>query len=124
MVRRKFRRLKKSMDERLTRLWAGAEAEAIGHGGIAAVARATGLAISTVTTGRNEVRAGADGVTRLRIPSSFRRWKSSLTRSLAVTRNRRFAGRARALARSLLKCWRGTVSASVTRQWRGCCVIG
>ena len=47
------------MDERLTRLWAGAEAEAMGFGGIAAVARATGLAISTVTLGRNEVRAGA-----------------------------------------------------------------
>ena len=59
MVRQKFRRLKGSMDERLTRLWAGAEAEAMGFGGIAAVARATGLAISTVTLGRNEVRAGA-----------------------------------------------------------------
>jgi Rhodopirellula transposase DDE domain len=59
MVRQKFRRLKASMDERLTRLWAGAEAEAMGFGGIAAVARATGLAISTVTLGRNEVRAGA-----------------------------------------------------------------
>lgn len=47
------------MDERMTRLWAGTEADAIGHGGIAAVARATGLAISTVTIGRNEVRAGA-----------------------------------------------------------------
>ena len=47
MVRQKFRRLKASMDERLTRLWAGAEAEAMGYGGIAAVARATGLAIST-----------------------------------------------------------------------------
>ena len=59
MVRKKFRRLKASMDERLTRLWAGAEADAMGFGGIAGVARATGLAISTVTLGRNEVRAGA-----------------------------------------------------------------
>ena len=47
------------MDERVTRLWAGAEAEALGRGGIAAVARATGLAISTVTKGRNELRSGA-----------------------------------------------------------------
>lgn len=47
------------MHERMTRLWAGAEAEAIGFGGIALVARATGLAISTVTLGRNQVRAGA-----------------------------------------------------------------
>jgi len=47
------------MDERARRLWAGTEAEVIGWGGIAAVARATRLAISTVTLGRNEVRAGA-----------------------------------------------------------------
>ncbi len=58
-VRQKFIRLKGVLDERVRRLWAGAEADAIGRGGIAAVARATGLAISTVTLGRNEVRAGA-----------------------------------------------------------------
>src|SRR5258706_7180572 len=46
------------MNERVRRLWAGAEAEAMGRGGIVAVARATNLAISTVTLGRNEVRAG------------------------------------------------------------------
>ncbi len=46
------------MDERMKRLWAGAEAEALGHGGIVAVSRATKMAISTVTKGRNEVRAG------------------------------------------------------------------
>ena len=47
------------MDERARRLWAGAEAGAIGYGGVAAVARATGLAISTVRKGRDEARAGA-----------------------------------------------------------------
>ena len=57
-VRRKFQKLKSSMDERLTRLWAGTEAESIGYGGLALVARATGLAISTVQKGRNELRAG------------------------------------------------------------------
>ncbi len=59
MVRQKFLQLREAMDERTTRLWAGAEADAIGYGGLAAVARATGLAISTVTIGRSEVRAGA-----------------------------------------------------------------
>jgi hypothetical protein len=58
-VREKWRRLRASMDERMRRLWAGAEAEAIGWGGLTIVARATGLAISTVNKGRNEVRAGA-----------------------------------------------------------------
>jgi transposase len=58
-VREKWRRLKQSMDERMQRLWAGCEAEVIGWGGIAAVARATGLAISTVRKGRDEGRASA-----------------------------------------------------------------
>ena len=48
------------MDERARRLWAGTEADAIGYGGVARVARATGLAISTVRKGRDEVRAGAN----------------------------------------------------------------
>src|SRR5262245_40507450 len=47
------------MDERQQRLWAGAEAGAIGFGGVAAVARATGLAISTVRKGRDEGRASS-----------------------------------------------------------------
>jgi hypothetical protein len=59
LVRQKWRLLTATMDERARRLWAGAEADAMGWGGIAAVARATGLAISTVTLGRTEVRGGA-----------------------------------------------------------------
>lgn len=58
-IRAKFNALKGVMDERLRRLWAGAEAEAMGRGGIATVSRATGLAISTVQKGRNELREGA-----------------------------------------------------------------
>ena len=67
-IRQKWRLLKATMDERARRLWAGAEAEALGWGGIVAVARATKLAISTVTLGRNEVRAGAraDDVVKVR----------------------------------------------------------
>jgi Rhodopirellula transposase DDE domain len=59
LIRTKFDALKGSMDERITRLWAGAEAEAIGYGGLAAVSRATGLALNTVKKGRNELRDGA-----------------------------------------------------------------
>jgi hypothetical protein len=74
-VRQKWLLLKATMDERARRLWAGSEAEAIGYGGIAAVARATGLAISTVTLGRNEVRAGASSgdVVRVRRSGGGRR---------------------------------------------------
>ena len=59
LIRKKFEALRGSMDERVTRLWAGAEADAIGYGGVLAVARATGLAPNTVKKGRDELRAGA-----------------------------------------------------------------
>ena len=59
VVRQKWRLLKATLDERARRLWAGAESHAIGYGGVAAVARATGMAISTVRKGRDEARAGA-----------------------------------------------------------------
>ena len=59
IIRTKFDALKGSMDERMTRLWAGAEAEAIKRGGLAMVSRATGLALNTVKRGRNELRDGA-----------------------------------------------------------------
>ena len=58
-VRTKFDALRSVMDERVTRLWAGAEADALGDGGIAIVARATGLSRTTIRTGRDELRAGA-----------------------------------------------------------------
>jgi transposase len=59
IVRQKWRLLKATLDERARRLWAGAEADALGYGGVATVARATKLAISTVRKGRDEARAGA-----------------------------------------------------------------
>ena len=63
------------MDERARRLWAGTEADAIGWGGVAAVARATGMAISTVRKGRDEVRGGArsDGLVKVRRKGGGRR---------------------------------------------------
>jgi len=67
-VREKWRLLRATMNERARRLWAGAEAAAIGYGGVVAVARATGMAISTVRKGRDEARAGArpDDVIKVR----------------------------------------------------------
>jgi Rhodopirellula transposase DDE domain len=57
-LRRKFNAVRSALSERGLRLWAGAEADAIGRGGVAWVAEATGLAISTVRIGRDEVRSG------------------------------------------------------------------
>lgn len=54
------------LDERQWRLLLGAEAEALGRGGIAAVARASGAARSTVQAGVAEIRAGAVADGRVR----------------------------------------------------------
>jgi hypothetical protein len=58
-IRLKFDALSPVMDERMRRLWAGAEAEAYGAGGIAVVERATGMSRTTIRAGRDELRAGA-----------------------------------------------------------------
>ena len=79
VVREKWRLLKATMDERSRRLWAGAEAGAIGYGGVVAVARATGMAISTVRKGRDEVRAGArpDDVVKVRRSTGTRSYEAA-----------------------------------------------
>ena len=50
-VRAKFERLRSVMDERVTRLWAAAEAESLGYGGIATVVEATGISKSRIRAG-------------------------------------------------------------------------
>lgn len=57
-IRMKFEALSPAMGERMRRLWAGSEAEAYGDGGLAAVARATGMSRTTIRSGRNELREG------------------------------------------------------------------
>jgi hypothetical protein len=51
----KYRTLLPTFSERIRRLWAGTEARALGRGGIAVVARATGLARNTVVRGLKEL---------------------------------------------------------------------
>jgi len=58
------------MNERARRLWAGTEAGAMGYSRVIAVARATGLAISTVRKGRDEARAGATPEDVVKVPRS------------------------------------------------------
>ena len=67
LIRAKFRALKPVMDERLTRLWAGAEAEAIGEGGITIVAEATGMSRTTIRAGRDELRRGVAAETVVKV---------------------------------------------------------
>jgi hypothetical protein len=56
-LRQKFEVLAPFLDERQKRLWAGAEASVLGHGGITLVAEATGLSRPTVSAGCAEVHA-------------------------------------------------------------------
>jgi Rhodopirellula transposase DDE domain len=54
-INTKYEALKPELDERARRVWAATEAHSLGHGGVATVARATGLAESTVRLGKQEV---------------------------------------------------------------------
>src|SRR5262249_42723253 len=56
MIRQKYQALLPNMDERMRRLWAGAEAQALGWGGIPCVAEATGLARNTITAGLRDLQ--------------------------------------------------------------------
>jgi hypothetical protein len=54
-VRTQYQGLKPELDERGRCVWAATEALSLGHGGVAAVARATGLAESTIRLGKREL---------------------------------------------------------------------
>ena len=56
-IRFRYQLLSASLDERGRRLFAAAEARAAGHGGVAGVARATGLARSTIGRGLADLAA-------------------------------------------------------------------
>jgi hypothetical protein len=54
-IKSKYEALRSELDEKSRRLWAAAEANSIGHGGISAVSKATGLAVSTIRIGQSEI---------------------------------------------------------------------
>ncbi len=60
-IARRYEALHAVMDERLRRMWAGAEALAAGHGGVSLVACATGMSRNTVSAGLREVRGEGRG---------------------------------------------------------------
>src|SRR5207248_11578221 len=55
VLQNKFLSLRPLLDERQHRLWAAAEARAIGRGGISRVAAATGLSRNTIRAGLREL---------------------------------------------------------------------
>ena len=72
-IRKRYKQLENVLDERARRLLAATEALALGYGGIALVARATGIAPQTIGAGINEVREMEGGCTTAGAPQRIRR---------------------------------------------------
>jgi len=66
MLAAKFETIFPHLDERQRRLLMGAEARALGHGGIRLVARAAGVREATVSLGVDELEAGEEPLGRAR----------------------------------------------------------
>jgi hypothetical protein len=66
-IRDRFVSLSPHLDERERRLLAATEARAAGYGGIAAVARATGIAVSTIGRGLRELRGATASAEATRV---------------------------------------------------------
>ena len=70
----RYRALAGELIERQRRLWAAAEARSLGYGGIAAVARASGMAENTIRAGLRELEQGDEiGAGRVRRRGAGRR---------------------------------------------------
>jgi hypothetical protein len=69
----KFKVIFPHLDERQRRLLMGAEARALGHGGIRMVARAAGVREATVSLGVEELETGAEPLGRARRPGGGRK---------------------------------------------------
>ena len=74
----KFQVIFPHLDERQRRLLMGAEARALGHGGIRAVARAAGVREATVSLGVSELDSGAEPLGRARRPGGGRKQAADL----------------------------------------------
>ncbi len=66
---RKFAVLFPHLDERQRRLLMGAEAQALGHGGIRLVARSAGVGEATVARGVRDLASGGHPLGRVRRPA-------------------------------------------------------
>jgi len=74
----KFQVIFPHLDERQRRLLMGAEARALGHGGIRTVARAAGVREATVSLGVDELDSGAEPLGRARRPGGGRKQAADL----------------------------------------------
>ena len=101
----RYVKIRPYLDERQRRLWLGVEAQALGTGGVAVVARGTGADVKTVRRGTAEIESGAEPGGRLAVPAAgglawrswtpgwCPRWRRWSIRQRGATRCRRCAGR-------------------------------
>jgi hypothetical protein len=82
MLAAKFGAIFPHLDERQRRLLMGAEARALGHGGIRLVARAAGVREATVSLGVDELDSGAGPLGRARRPGGGRKRAADLDSGL------------------------------------------
>ena len=76
VIQEKFAAIESLLNERTRRRWAAVEARALGCGGIARVAEATGLSKATISAGLQELATGSeddDAAGRLRGPGAGRK---------------------------------------------------
>ena len=78
MLAAKFEVIFPHLDERQRRLLMGAEARALGRGGIRLVARAAGVREATVSLGVDELDSGAEPLGRARRPGGGRKRAADL----------------------------------------------
>jgi transposase len=78
MLAAKFETIFPHLDERQRRLLMGAEARALGHGGIRLAARAAGVREATVSLGVDELEAGEEPLGRARRPGGGRKRASDV----------------------------------------------
>ena len=74
LIGERFRALAPELNERARRFWAASEARVLGRGGVAAVARASGISENTIRKGIREIDSGErleDG--RVRRPGGGRK---------------------------------------------------
>ncbi len=83
MIREKFELLSSELDERARRAWAATEALSLGYGGLSVVHRATGIALSTIRRGIEELtESDRPTLKRVRRPGGGRKSATSTDPSL------------------------------------------
>ncbi len=81
LIREKYRLIRASLDEKLRRHWAAAEASSLGRGGISCVSSATGLSRTTIRAGLRELR-NPEPFAKLRRAGAGRKRLTELNREL------------------------------------------